>query len=72
MGDQGGGRREGRKKEGGWTYPDVEVEVLVGYRFDVEAYCRDGGYDFADLRIPTMRQGHVVCVRSGKLRGDVP
>ena len=32
------------------TYPDVEVEVFVGYGFDVEAYCWYCGYDFADLR----------------------
>jgi hypothetical protein len=32
---------------GGWeTYPDVEVEVLVRYRFDVESY---GGYCGDDL-----------------------
>jgi hypothetical protein len=36
--------------EGGlWTYPDVEVELVVCYGLDVESdgwYC---GYDFADL-----------------------
>jgi hypothetical protein len=37
-----GREREGKREEG--AYPDVEVEVLVGYGFDVEAYgwyCRD-------------------------------
>ena len=41
-----GGGRGGR--EGG-MYPDVEVKVLVCDGFDVEAYCRDGSDDFADL-----------------------
>jgi hypothetical protein len=31
------------------TYPDVEVEVLVCYGFDVEAYCRYCGDYFANL-----------------------
>ena len=30
--------------------PDVEVEVFVGYGFDVEAYCWDCGYYFADFQ----------------------
>ena len=29
--------------------PDVEVEVFVGYGFDVEADCRDRGDDLTDL-----------------------
>jgi hypothetical protein len=32
-----------------WTYPDVKVEVLVGYRLDVESYCWYGGDYFANL-----------------------
>ncbi len=36
----------------GRPYPDVEVEVLVRDGFDVEADCRDGGDDFADLWLP--------------------
>jgi hypothetical protein len=31
------------------TYPDIEVEILVVDRLDIEAYCRNGGYDFANL-----------------------
>jgi hypothetical protein len=34
----------------GWeTYPDVEVEVLVRYGFDVESYSGYCGNDLADL-----------------------
>jgi hypothetical protein len=34
----------------GWeTYPDVEVEVLVRYGFDVESYRGYCGDDLADL-----------------------
>jgi hypothetical protein len=31
------------------TYPDVEVEVLVRYGLDIEAYCWYCGHDLADL-----------------------
>jgi hypothetical protein len=31
------------------TYPDIEVEVLVIYRLDIEAYCGNGGDDLANL-----------------------
>jgi hypothetical protein len=34
------------------THPDVEVEVLVRYRFDVESYRGYCGYDLADLDCP--------------------
>lgn len=40
---------EGGEGMGKGAYPDVEVEVLVRDGFDVEADCRDGGDDFADL-----------------------
>jgi hypothetical protein len=31
------------------TYPDIEVEVLVVHRLDIEAYCGNGGNDLANL-----------------------
>lgn len=31
------------------TYPDIEVEVLVIHRLDIEAYRWNGGNDFANL-----------------------
>jgi len=31
------------------TYPDIEVEVLVIHRLDIEAYRWNGGDDFTDL-----------------------
>jgi hypothetical protein len=34
---------------GGMAYPDVEIEVLVCYRLDVEAYCWYGCDYLADL-----------------------
>lgn len=40
--------REGGDR-GTETYPDVEIEVFVCDGFDIEADCRDGGDDFADL-----------------------
>lgn len=33
----------------GDTYPDIEVEVFVVHRLDIEAYCWNGGNDFTDL-----------------------
>ena len=33
----------------GGTYPDIEVEVLIIHRLDVEAYRWNGGDDFANL-----------------------
>lgn len=30
--------------------PDIEIEVLVCYGFDVEPDCRDCRYDLADLK----------------------
>lgn len=52
-----GGLVGGLDGKGGWggekgTDPNVEVEVLVRDGFDVEADCRDGGDDFADLWLP--------------------
>lgn len=48
-GDMLGGsmRKEGKEKK--MAYPDVKVEVLICYRFDVEAYCRYCCDYFADL-----------------------
>ncbi len=31
--------------------PDVELDVLVGYGFDIEADCRDGGYVRVDFEL---------------------
>ena len=46
VGEKRGGVCEGK---GRGAYPDVEVEVLVGYGFDVESDCGDRGDYFADL-----------------------
>ena len=51
--------------KGADTYPDVEVEVLVFYRLDVEAYRGYRRDNLADL----------LCVSAtppGVLRGNVP
>ena len=32
------------------SYPDIEIEVLVSYRLDVEAYGWYRGHNLADLR----------------------
>jgi hypothetical protein len=39
-----------RGKPGELAYPNIEVEVLVRDRLDVEAYCGYRGDDLADLR----------------------
>lgn len=31
------------------TYPDVEIEILIIHRLDIEAYRWNGGDDFANL-----------------------
>lgn len=41
--------RQRRSKSRGFAYPDIEVEVLVVDRLDVEAYGGNGRYDFANL-----------------------
>lgn len=40
---------ENRVAREGAAYPDVEVEILVCDRLDIETNRRDGGNDFADL-----------------------
>lgn len=72
-----GGEGARRAKGGGkGTDPDVEVEVLVRDGFDVEADCRDGGDDFADLWLPQWPSIPVsICdssVVEGGRRGGIP
>ena len=48
---------QGQESEGKGSkvsYPDIEVEILVGDGFDVEAYCGYSGDDFADLEASNM------------------
>lgn len=55
-----GGERERVGDRGSGPYPDVEVQILVGHGFDVEAYC---GYRRDDLaNLETVEESSLACI----------